>query len=176
MKTIGRAIAVLAGVMMLTSMVAALAATAAKRRIVPLDDPEADEVHLAAIFEPLSFRSRAESFRGGTLDAWYGGGIVDLREAELDPAGAHLQVKAIFGGAQVVVPDAWEVVSSVRGIGGIGDGRPDRDRPADAPRLTIDGVVMFGGFGITSEVPEEAVRGVEEAIAKRRRRTASAEG
>jgi hypothetical protein len=35
---------------------------------------------------------------------------------------------------------------------------------------------MFGGFGITSEVPEEAVRGVEEAIAKRRRRTASAEG
>jgi hypothetical protein len=176
MKSIGRAIAVLAGVMMLTSMVAALAATAAKRRIVPLDDPDANEVHLAAIFEPLSFRSRAESFRGGTLDAWYGGGIVDLRDATIDPAGAHLQVKAIFGGAQVVVPDAWEVVSSVRGIGGIGDGRPDRDRPADAPRLTIDGVVVFGGFGVTSEVPEEAVRGVEEAIAKRRRRSAAAGG
>ena len=176
MKTIGRAIAVLAGVMMLTSMVAALAATAAKRRIIPLDDPDADELHLAAIFEPLSFRSRAGSFRGGTLDAWYGGGIVDLRDVTIDPAGAHLQVKAIFGGAQVVVPDAWEVVSNVRGIGGIGDGRPDRDRPTDAPRLTIDGVVVFGGFGVTSEVPEEAVRGVEEAIARRGRRSAPAEG
>ena len=70
----------------------------------------------------------------------------------------------------------WKSVSSVRGIGGIGDGRPDRDRPADAPRLTIDGVVVFGGFGITSEVPEEPVRGVEEAIAKQGRRSAPTGG
>ena len=39
----------------------------AKRRFVPIDDPDADEVALGAIFAPLAFRSEASSFRGGTV-------------------------------------------------------------------------------------------------------------
>ena len=61
-------------------------------------------VRLVAIFSPVAFHSTASAFRGGTLDCWYGGGIVDLRDATLDPAGARLEVKAVFGGAQIVVP------------------------------------------------------------------------
>ena len=35
-------------------------------------------------------------------------------------------------------------------------------------RLTIEGMAMFGGFGISSEVPEQAVEGLRTARARRR--------
>lgn len=170
MKTIARLIALLWGGLMVTSILGTIAARAAKRRIVRIEDPDADEVRLVAIFEPLSFHSTATSFRGGTLDCWYGGGAVDLRDAVLDPAGARLQVRAVFGGGQIVVPETWRVTSKVRGIGGLGDGRKKVERPADAPHLTIEGSAIFGGFAVMSEMSEAEVRGLEEAVALQARR------
>jgi hypothetical protein len=75
------------------------------------------------------FHSTATAFRGGTLDCWYGGGIVDLRDATLDPAGAHLEVKAVFGGAQILVAVVARRVQRERRRGGPGhaaEGRPAR--------------------------------------------------
>jgi len=40
------------------------------------------------------------------------------------------------------------------------------ERPDDAPHLTIEGTAMFGGFGVATEFPEAAAKGLEEAIAK----------
>lgn len=167
MKTVGRLIGLLWGGLMIASVLGTVAARAVKQRIVPLDDADADEIRLVAIFEPLSFRSRATSFRGGTIDCWYGGGNIDLREALLDPAGARLQVRAIFGGAQIVVPETWRVSSKVVGLGGIGDGRPKMDRAVDAPHLTIEGIAIFGGYSVTSELDEAQAKGLREAIEKR---------
>ncbi len=167
MRIVGRIIAVLWVGLMVAMAGAALAALNVKRRIVPMAEPDADEVRLAAIFEPIAFESRATSFRGGEVDLWFGGGIIDLRKATLDPAGARLQVRAIFGGSQILVPADWQVTTNVVGMGGAGDGRPKADRPIDAPQLTVDGVAFFGGIGITSDIPEEAVRSVRDAIAKR---------
>ena len=73
MNIIGRILAVLTGGFILTSIAAAIAARAMKQRIVRVDAPDANDVTLAAIFEPINFRSRATAFRGGTLDLWYGG-------------------------------------------------------------------------------------------------------
>ncbi len=150
MRVIGGLVALFIG----TIVAAAVAARAAKDRIVRRDDPAADEVAVVAIFEPLSFRSTATAFRGGTLDCWFGGGMFDLREATLNPAGATLRVKTIFGGAQVLVPEGWQVETRIIGIGGAGDSRPAIFRAADAPRLTIEGVALFGGLGVSSVAPE----------------------
>ena len=166
MGFIGRAIGVLVAGTLVASVVAAIAAVLMKGKLPRVDDPDADEVHLVAIFEPISFASRASAFRGGTFDAWYGGGVIDLRDATLDPAGANLQVRTVFGGAQLVVPETWEV--SNRGVsifGGMGDARKAAVRPADAPRLTIDGLALFGGLGITSEVSDQDMRELREALA-----------
>ena len=127
---------------------------------------DADDVRLVAIFEPLSFRSTATRFRGGSVDCWYGGGVIDLRDAVLDPTGARLQVRAIVGGAQIVIPESWRVTSKVVGIGGLGDGRARVERDDDAPHLTIEGFAIFGGFGVTSELPETAARDLDEAVAR----------
>jgi hypothetical protein len=136
-------------------VVAVIGAVITKRRFVPIDEPDADDVALGAIFAPLAFRSEATSFRGGTMEIWFGGGIVDLRNAKLAPEGAHLAVRVIFGGGQLAVPDSWRVTTHVTGPGGVTDTRPETDRPIDAPELVLEGLVLFGGFQITSEISLE---------------------
>ena len=134
-----------------TWVVGVIGAVLAKRRIVSSADPDADEVVLVAIFESLQYRSAARSFRGGSLECWYGGGVLDLRRAALDPGGARLTVRAVFGGGQILVPPSWRVVRHVRGIGGVNDVRPGGAEVSDQAHLTIEGFVAFGGFTICSE-------------------------
>lgn len=171
MHVIGRVSAILTGAFALTAIGAAIAARAMKERIVPVDSPDAPEVTLRAIFEPIQFRSTSPMFRGGTLDCWFGGGLIDLRDAILDPGGARLEIRGIFGGGQILVPESWRVTTNVVGIGGIGDGRSQLQRPVTAPLLVVDGTVLFGGFGITSELSEEAVTAITDAVARRKGRS-----
>jgi hypothetical protein len=150
---------------LLVAMIAgAIGALMARRRMVPAPAPDADDIELLAAFEPMHFQSRAAAFRGGTIECWYGGGVIDLRDAVLDPAGARLDVRAVFGGGQIIVPESWNVTSAVKGIGGVGDARPRVERAADAPQLTIEGYVLFGGYAVMSEVPEDELRGLDEQI------------
>lgn len=134
--------------------VGALAYAAARRRQAPPRPMEdSDEVALAAIFEPLEFRSTASAFRGGTVECWFGGGEIDLRRATLDPAGATLRTTFVFGGGSLIVPEEWRVDNRVVGIfGGAGDTRGGEPAP-DAPTLVIEGVAIFGGLGIMSRSP-----------------------
>ena len=176
MRVIGRLVSMVIGLVVVTAAVGAVAARAAKERIIRREDPAADDVALAAIFEPLAFRSTAHRFRGGSVDTWYGGGILDLRDATLDPAGATLSVRAIFGGGQIVVPDDWQVDARVVGFGGVGDSRPKIDRGPDAPRLTIEGFVLFGGYGVSSAVPPDAQRWIERTREEQGLPTEASEG
>jgi hypothetical protein len=168
MGFVGRVIASALAVLALSMAGAAVAALNRKRQIVSKDAPDADEVHLAAIFEPIAYESTATAFRGGQVDLWFGGGIIDLRSATLDPSGARLEIRAVFGGCQLIVPADWEVTIGVMGIGGGGDGRAKLDYPLGAPHLTIEGTMFLGGFGIASEIPAEAMRSIRDAVAKRR--------
>ncbi len=149
-RIVGLAVVGMAGVM----AVGAAGAMSAKQRIVPTTDPADDEITLASIFGPLAYRSTATNFRGGTIECWYGGGAVDLRDATLAPEGATLNVKAIFGGGQILVPPTWKVVTHVTGVGGTQDSRPALGQIDGAPTLTITGTVVFGGFQVLSELDE----------------------
>ena len=103
-----------------------------------------------AIFGPLEFHSTSRNFRGGRLECWYGGGVLDLRDATLAPEGATLQVRAVFGGGQILVPADWRVVSTVSGMGGLQDIRDAKGYAADAPELVIEGTLIAGGFAVSS--------------------------
>jgi len=164
-----RIIAALFGLIATIAIGAAVAAASRKREIVPIDDEDANEVRLVAIFAPVAFHSTATAFRGGTLDCWYGGGIIDLRDATLDAAGAHLDVKCVFGGAQIVIPRDWRVEIDVNGVGGARDVRPSRELPVTAPLLTISGTVVLGGLGVSSDIPQEALEGVRAEMLKRQK-------
>lgn len=158
-----RAAGLLFGGMAVTMVVGAVAALSMRGRLGPSQttDPADDEIVAVAIFGPLAFRSTARNFRGGTLDCWYGGGALDLRDATLSPDGATLRVRAIFGGGQIVVPETWRVRSSVVGLGGVSDARPAAERTGEGPELSIEGFVVFGGFAVMSELPAEEARWLE---------------
>ncbi len=145
-----------------TMVVGAVAALSMKRRIVPTTESDSDEIVLASIFGPLAYKSTAKQFRGGTLECWYGGGVLDLREAVLAPEGAELRVRAVFGGGQILVPADWKVVTTVAGLGGLTDTRPNPESADDAPRLTISGMVFAGGFAVTSELAEGEAEWLDE--------------
>lgn len=134
---------------------AAFAALSLKRRLNPTLDESADEITAVAIFGPLAFHSTSQAFRGGEVECWYGGGVIDLRDAQLAPEGATLRVRAIFGGGQIVVPPSWKVVARVTGLGGIQDIREAQGHAAIDPELLIEGTLVAGGFAVSSEVAEE---------------------
>ncbi len=136
-------------------VLAAMGLAFVKRRAVVPQEPDADEVDLVASFGPLDYKSTSTAFRGGRVETWFGGGVVDLRQATLDPMGATIEVNALFGGGNLVVPEDWNVETKVAGIGGIGDGRPQRDRSPEAPTLRVEGIALFGGWGITSEPADQ---------------------
>jgi hypothetical protein len=149
-RIVGLAVVGMAGAM----AVGAAGAMSAKQRIIPTTDPADDEITLASIFGPLAYRSTSTNFRGGTIECWYGGGAVDLRDATLAPEGATLTLKAVFGGGQILVPPTWRVITHTTGIGGMQDSRPAMGQVEGAPTLTIEGVVVFGGFQVLSELDE----------------------
>ena len=133
-------------------IVGAVAALQAKRRVGPTTDESADEIVASAIFGPLDYHSTAQALRGGTIELWYGGGVLDLRDATLAPGGATLHVRAVLGGGQILVPADWRIVSNVRGMGGIQDVREAKGDVVDGPVLTIDGLLIAAGVAVMSEV------------------------
>lgn len=142
----------------IAGIASALAAVVARERMASKGGAADDELDLVAIFEGLDLASTAPALRRASLTAWYGGGTLDLRRATLDPAGATLTVRAIFGGYRLVVPPTWRVELRGRGIfGGFGDARKKELVDPSGPVLTLDGFAIFGGVGIVSEAPDRAV-------------------
>ena len=120
------------------------------RRTVPTPHPEDDEIDIAVAFGELAFASTSAAFRGGRVSTSFGGGVLDLSAATMADGQATLRLEAIFGGGQLIVPDDWRVELRTRSVfGGVGEGRPSRERSDDAPLLTITGLALFGGWGVT---------------------------
>ena len=112
-------------------------------------DEDADELDLAVIFDGLEARSRATAFRGGEILAWYGGGMLDLREATLDPAGATLRVRAIFGGLEIIVPESWPIEAHASSVfGGVDDETDPAMVDHSLPTLIVDIRAIFGGAAV----------------------------
>jgi hypothetical protein len=151
-----------------TSMVvSAIAAMQVKQRIVPTTDPDADEIALAAIFGPLAFSGTSKQFRGGTVDCWFGGGVLDLRGATLAPEGATLRVRGIYGGGQILVPADWAVTTQVQAIfGGVTNNVSGAGGLGASPGMTVTGIMLFGGFAVTSELEAGEAQWLEEMQAK----------
>jgi hypothetical protein len=131
-----------------------VAAAVVKRALPSSGDAESNDVSLVAVFDGVNLRSRATSFRGGSMLAWYGGIDVDLREAQLAPD-ARISVTSLFGGISLRVPSEWRVESNVRAIaGGVGISGSDPDDP-DAPTLVLNGIAAFGGIGVSRQRGEQ---------------------
>ncbi|GAA1414095.1 DUF1707 domain-containing protein [Streptomyces thermospinosisporus] len=86
--------------------------------------------------------------------AFWGGGELDLREADFADREVVINAVAIMGGVDITVPPGVEVV--VRGMGVMG-GFDHREAgvPGDpgAPRVIVTGFAFWGGVGVQRKLP-----------------------
>ena len=140
----------------------AVVAAFAKRRIVTTQDPASNEPTVASVFAGERFVSLAPALRRGRVITWFAGHDVDLRGATLDPSGATLDLRTMYGGTQIAVPEGWRVRSRVVSIfGGTEVGVDDADLPTDAPLLELRGFTLFGGARVTTS-PDASWSGADQ--------------
>ena len=100
-----------------------------------------------AIFWGVEKKNISKDFKGGEVNAIFGGYELDLRESKVSKEGAKLSVNAIFGGVEVSVPKDCRVITNGTGILG---GWSSTVKPNDlkTPVLEITGSAIFGGVEI----------------------------
>lgn len=102
---------------------------------------------------------------------FWGGGSLDFRDADFGPGVTELNVVAIMGGLEIIVPPWLSVDVDASAIMGGFDERhrapqaPDPGRPV----LRITGLVMMGGVEIETRLPGETKRDARRR-AKRERK------
>lgn len=112
----------------------------------PKDDSE-DAINAIAIFSGQSIRSVSNKFKGGDITTAFGGVELDLRDAKIDGS-AQINVFAMFGGADIKVPEGWNVkVSGLPLFGGWED-KTKKTKDGNAPLLKINATCAFGGFAV----------------------------
>ncbi|MFH7595163.1 DUF1707 domain-containing protein [Streptomyces racemochromogenes] len=88
--------------------------------------------------------------------AFWGGGELDLREADFAAREVVITCVAIMGGIEITVPPGIEV--DVRGIGimgGFDQGRSLENRPEPgAPRVVVNGLAFWGGVAVKVKQPK----------------------
>ncbi|HYL40600.1 MAG TPA: hypothetical protein VET90_04760 [Candidatus Binatus sp.] len=166
MRAIRALLTVFFGLFLIGGIGSAIAAAVAKSRIESHGDESDDEFDIASIFTGQDFISKAPALRRGSALSWYGGGTVDLRSATLDPNGATLTARSIFGGLRLVVPETWPVHRDmIAAFGGVGDARSSDRVDTSLPVLRLEGFSVFGGIGIVSEAPDLDEKAAEQAEA-----------
>jgi hypothetical protein len=117
---------------------------------VPVGPPvDADStISALAVLSGVDRKVMSQAFQRAELTGFMGGGKLDLRDAVLAPAGAVVDVLAMMGGFEIIVPPTWSVDVQVTPFMG---GCEDRTVPPaipTGPRLAIRGFVMMGGLVI----------------------------
>lgn len=106
-----------------------------------------------------------------TAFAMWGGGDIDLREANFEDREVVIRCFTIMGGIHVTVPPDLNV--DVRGIGimgGFGEDAKDEAAPApDAPRVRITGFALMGGVGVEHKRSKAEKQRLREAERERAR-------
>jgi predicted membrane protein len=120
------------------------------------DPSTVNAMNATAVFGGIERRISVRDFRGGRVSAVFGGIELDFRDADIDGNEAVLEVNAIFGGAEIRVPDNWKVEQRGQTLFG---GYTDTTRlsaaaaDANAPSkktLLITGSILFGGVEVTN--------------------------
>lgn len=100
------------------------------------------------IFGGGDFHITSDNFKGGRINAIFGGGKYDFRNAKLAEGVVILEVSMIFGGLEIIVPNNWNVKVEVDSIlGGFSQKSLDFLAPKSEiqGQLVIRGSAIFGG-------------------------------
>ncbi|MBA2336147.1 MAG: hypothetical protein H0V96_00010 [Acidimicrobiia bacterium] len=94
--------------------------------------------------------NRSPRFSGGSVTAIFGSADLDLTEATLVP-GAVVDVVAMFGAADIVIPHGWR--AEMRGLPLFGGWQNATETVTDGPTLLVNATVVFGTLDVTHPPP-----------------------
>lgn len=110
-------------------------------------------INATATFGGVERRITSSNFTGGVVSATFGGVELDFRGADIEGEEAILQVEALFGGIEIVVPERWIVVYEGQSIFGAYNDEtrmplPDVPGAPSRKRLILRGQALFGGITV----------------------------
>lgn len=110
-----------------------------------------DYIDTTSIFGGTKKKVFSKAFRGGDMVNIFGGSEIDLTQADINGT-AVIDVTTLFGGATLLVPSNWNVVSdAVAILGEVKDKRVMTNIPENNNKtLLIKGTVIFGGVDVKS--------------------------
>lgn len=111
-----------------------------------------DVLNISAVFGSVNRVVTSKNFKGGEVSSVFGGVELNLMKAELSGT-AVLDVAAVMGGLEIIVPANWKVRVDITTIlGGVDDKRPVEFIPNDESDkiLVLTGSCVFGGVEIKS--------------------------
>ena len=102
------------------------------------------------VFGGTDRKIRDKNFRGGSAFACFGGFQLDFTQSEMEGDQAVLEATAIFGGGEIRVPTAWNVVVEGSGIfGGYEDSTQHNPVAGQGTKtLIVRGAAIFGGVEV----------------------------
>jgi predicted membrane protein len=113
----------------------------------PLPD-ESSRVSSFSMLGGTEHRCKSQDFQGGDATAILGGCKIDLRQAAIKSGEALLDVFAMWGGVEIIVPRSWSIVIKGAPILGGFEDKTDSPREEGAPRLIVRGTAIMGGVEI----------------------------
>ncbi|QYC38078.1 hypothetical protein Nocox_02225 [Nonomuraea coxensis DSM 45129] len=106
---------------------------------------ESSPENVIAVFGGSERKGRWRVRRRTAAFALFGGVRFDMTNAEFEAREVEIRVTAIFGGAEIIVPEGMEVRSEGVGIFGGFDVHGSADVDPSAPVLVVKGLALFGG-------------------------------
>ncbi|CAL1516882.1 LiaF transmembrane domain-containing protein [Chitinophaga sp. MM2321] len=113
---------------------------------------EHDYINSSAIFSGINKIILSKDFKGGSVSSIFGGTDLNFMQADINGT-VVLDVTAIFGGCEIVVPSNWTVNVDINTImGGIEDKRPRELTISNSKDkiLLLKGSCIFGGVEVKS--------------------------
>ena len=101
-----------------------------------------------AILGGFDRKITSQTFERAEISAFMGGGKLDLRDAQMAGSQAVVDVFALMGGFEILVPETWNVEVEVTPFMGGYENKTISHAGGTAPRLVIRGFVMMGGLDI----------------------------
>ncbi len=112
------------------------------------DKLEIDMIDSFEVFSGGTKKIRSNNFRGGKITCIFAGPEFDFYDCSLAEGTNILDITAVFGGIELVIPNDWNVIINVTSIfGGIDDKRKyiSKSDGSSKGTLIIKGFVLFGG-------------------------------
>lgn len=129
-------------------------------RFLESSEPSSKEVtekgslELNYVFSGTDRKVRARNFKGGEINAVFGGFKLDFTRAEMETDKAVLEANVVFGGGEIIVPESWLVVMETSGVFGSFEDKSRHYQPDAAQPLKtiiIRGSAVFGSVVVKND-------------------------